>query len=143
MGDIIETAKYETVVTVQGGRVGHAASEDGLLSVDLARPGSRSGTNPEQLLGAGWGACFLSTMQAIARNGDLDLTDARVNVRITLGTTEEGHYAVRAAILVDTPKIGSRETVELIAKAHDRCPYSRAFKNNIQVELGLLEESSR
>jgi osmotically inducible protein OsmC len=48
---------------VGGRQHGAARSSDGYLEVKLAEPGSRrAGTNPEQLLAAGWSACFESAI---------------------------------------------------------------------------------
>src|SRR6185295_6468784 len=57
---LLYTAKTHTV----GGREhGAARSSDGNLEVKLSTPGSgRPGTNPEQLLAAGWSACFESAL---------------------------------------------------------------------------------
>src|SRR6185369_1583860 len=57
---LLYTAKVHTM----GGRQhGVARSSDGNLEVKLAEPGTgRPGTNPEQLLAAGWSACFESAL---------------------------------------------------------------------------------
>lgn len=54
--------------TVGGGRDGTSRSSDGRLDVVLSPPGSAGdGTNPEQLLAAGWSACYLGAMRKVAR----------------------------------------------------------------------------
>lgn len=42
--------------TSSGGRNGTARSSDGRLDIKLSSPGTGTGTNPEQLFGAGWSA---------------------------------------------------------------------------------------
>jgi Ohr subfamily peroxiredoxin len=133
----LSEVQYQAVVTVTGGRVGHAESNDGLLSLDLARPGASSGANPEQLLAAGWGACFLSTMAAIARRSELDAGDATAEVRVDLGKTSEGFFGLRAAILVNLPRLDDETATGLMKEAHERCPYSRALSSSIEVDLRL------
>ena len=53
---------YSTNVTASGGRRGSIRSEDGLLDPKLALPhelgGRGDATNPEQLFGGGYAACF-------------------------------------------------------------------------------------
>ena len=53
---------YTADVTAEGARHGHVRSSDGLLDHDLALPPGMGGrgdkTNPEQLFGAGYAACF-------------------------------------------------------------------------------------
>jgi organic hydroperoxide reductase OsmC/OhrA len=57
---LLYTAKTHTT----GGREkGAARSNDGRLDVRLSVPGGPgTGANPEQLLAAGWSACFASEM---------------------------------------------------------------------------------
>lgn len=63
---------YTAVVDVDGeGRNGgHVPSADGLLETSLALPkelgGAGTATNPEQLLAAGWAACFLGALRRAA-----------------------------------------------------------------------------
>jgi lipoyl-dependent peroxiredoxin len=135
MMDTIDSVRYETSVTVTGGRVGNAASEDGLLQLELSRPGAKSGTNPEQLLAAGWGACMLSTLHALGRRADQDTDSAQVTVDVTLGTTSEGVFALAASIAVSLPRLDPQAAAALTHLAHSRCPYSRALAGSIEISL--------
>ena len=55
---------YTAHATAIGGRNGHTASSDGIVSVDLSVPKAMGGpgkpgtTTPEDLFGAGYAACF-------------------------------------------------------------------------------------
>jgi osmotically inducible protein OsmC len=135
MMDKIDSVRYETSVTVTGGRVGNAVSEDGLLQLELSRPGAKSGTNPEQLLAAGWGACLLSTLHALGRRSDQDTDAGRVTVDVSLGTTSEGLFALRASIDVSLPQLDPPSAADLTRLAHSRCPYSRALAGSIEISL--------
>jgi osmotically inducible protein OsmC len=57
---VLYTAKDHTT----GGRDGGASrSSDGRLDIKFSVPGTPgTGTNPEQLLAAGWSACFIGAM---------------------------------------------------------------------------------
>ena len=58
---------YTGKVRVVGGREGAARSDDGRLDIRLSTPGGPgAGTNPEQLLAAGWSACFQGAMAIAA-----------------------------------------------------------------------------
>ena len=49
------------------GREGKATSPDGKINLNLSPPGSKGpGTNPEQLFGAGYSACFGAAIKAAA-----------------------------------------------------------------------------
>ena len=142
MGDVIDEFVYRASVTVSGGRVGHAASDDGLLDVEFARPGSHAGTNPEQMLAAGWGACFLSTIHAVGRKAAIDTENARVVVEVTLGKTVEKFFALEAEIHASLPGVAAEDAMELVEEAHKRCPYSRALSPNIKVRISVGESAS-
>ncbi len=60
----IENVLYTGKVHItSGGRDGSARSDDGRLDIKLSSPGTAGiGTNPEQLLAAGWSACFIGAM---------------------------------------------------------------------------------
>ena len=68
---------YTAKVPTTGGREGGAArSSDGNLDVQIFPPGShRAGTNPEQLLAAGWSACFESAIGIAARKKEVTLAN--------------------------------------------------------------------
>src|ERR1700685_3801532 len=61
---VLYTAKDHTT----GGRDGGSArSSDGRLEVKFTVPGTPgTGTNPEQMFGAGWSACFIGAMKIAA-----------------------------------------------------------------------------
>ena len=73
-----EKLLYTARVRATGGREhGVARSSDGQLDVRLSTPGDAgSGTNPEQLLAAGWSACFESALD-LGRAGAIDAAAAR------------------------------------------------------------------
>src|SRR3982074_773389 len=87
---------YETSATATGGRVGHAATPDGNLNVDLARPrelggGGGAGTNPEQLFAAGYAACFIGAMKFVASQGGPKVpADASVTSTVGIGPRAAG-----------------------------------------------------
>src|SRR5580704_4420557 len=59
---------YTAMAHTTGGRDGGASrTSDGRLDVKFSVPGGPgTGTNPEQLFGAGWSACFLGAIQLAA-----------------------------------------------------------------------------
>lgn len=140
MPDVIDTEIYTTKVTVDGGRGGRAVSSDGVIDLPLARPGQGKATNPEQLLAAGWGACFQSALTVAARGTAISTTGSRVMVTITLGTKTDGVYALKADIAVHLPKASLEDTQSLAEKTHRVCPYSRATSGNIEVSVNAVPE---
>src|SRR4051812_37149004 len=134
----IEKKLYATTVTVTGGRQGHAVSADGVLDVQLRRPklnGVSEGTNPEQLFAAAWGGCFQSALIVVARQAGADVSGSVVTVEVAQGPDSEGGYSLAATITVDIPGMEQGQAQEFANAAHAMCPYSRATRGNIDVEV--------
>jgi osmotically inducible protein OsmC len=73
---------YTAEATVQGGRAGHGRTADGRLDLQLSVPEDMGGpggpgTNPEQLFAVGFGACFQSSLLAVAQGSKLDASTPR------------------------------------------------------------------
>ncbi|MGN6828202.1 organic hydroperoxide resistance protein [Paucibacter sp. M5-1] len=132
---VIYTGRTHTT----GGREGAARSADGRLDVRLSRPGSSGpGTNPEQLLGAGWSACFIGAMGHAARQLNVNLPgDVAVTAEIDLGTGEGGFF-LQARLQVSLPGLPRDAAQALIDAAHQTCPYSKALRGNIDVATELV-----
>jgi len=131
-----QTIVYTGKVHTTGGREGASRSSDGELDIRLSTPGStRPGTNPEQLFGAGWSACFLGALGKAATERQLHLpVDAAVDAEIDLALDEEG-YSLVARLDVTLPGIGHEVGEALAARAHQLCPYSKATRGNIAVDI--------
>jgi Ohr subfamily peroxiredoxin len=131
-----ETVLYTAKVRSIGGRDGASRSSDGRLDVALSAPGGPgSGTNPEQLLAAGWSACFIGAMGLVARKLKIDLPcDTTCEVEIDL-CYHEGAYFLRARHTIGLPGIAPLLARTLVDTAHATCPYSRATRGNISVEI--------
>ena len=142
MTDRIDQDIYTADVRVTGGRGGRAVSDDGLIDVPLARPGQGTATNPEQLMAAGWGACFQSALAVAAKGTGIPTRDSVVRVRVTLGSMASGIYAIKSAIAVHLPGVDLDEAQRLVDRTHTICPYSRATAGNIETTVTAVDESS-
>ena len=136
------TVLYVAEATVTGGREGHGGTSDGRLDVDLDVPKEMGGTggpgtNPEQLLAVGWAACFQSSMQRFASMLEVDLSGSRVTSHIGIGTLKSGGLGLIAALDLDAPGIDHEKAAELMKRAHETCPYSRATRGNVDVTLTI------
>jgi Ohr subfamily peroxiredoxin len=137
---------YSAEATAVGGRAGHARTSDGRLDVDLDIPSEMGGTggpgtNPEQLFAAGWAACFQSSMQRFAFTLKVDLIGTRITARIGIGLLKSGGQGLAAALDLDAPRISREDAVELMRRAHETCPYSRATRGNVDVTLTVGGQS--
>ena len=134
------TVLYTAQATATGGREGHARTSDGRLAVDLDVPVEMGGTggpgtNPEQLLAAGWAACFQSALLRLGAGRKLDLSDSRLTARVGIGLVRRGGFGLVAALDLDAPRLSRDVAAELMSRAHEMCPYSRATRDNVEVAL--------
>lgn len=132
----IEKVLYTGKTHTTGGREGASHSDDGELSIKLSPPGSsRAGTNPEQLFAAGWSACFIGAIGFAAANQKVKLpADLAVDAEVDLGTGNGGYF-LQARLKVSMPGIEADVARALIEEAHQTCPYSKATRGNIDVDL--------
>ncbi|MBV8991781.1 MAG: organic hydroperoxide resistance protein [Solirubrobacterales bacterium] len=131
---------YKAEASVSGGRVGHGASSDGTLEVELRRPpemgGEGGGTNPEQLFAVGYAACFASALGVVARRQHVELGDVSVESSVSLLTTEDKGYNVEVELHVSLPQIPDPDqATQLVADTHQVCAYSNATRGNVDVTL--------
>lgn len=134
----IDTVLYTGKTRTSGGRDGASRSSDGALDVRLSRPGAGDGgTNPEQLFAAGWSACFIGAMGRAARALQIELpADTSVDAEVDLGASGDA-FLLQARLNVSLPGL-SRGAAEAVIEAADQlCPYSKAVRGNIAVELTL------
>jgi len=130
---------YTAAATSTGdGRSGHVVSSDRRLDLDLAPPaelgGSGDGTNPEQLFAAGYSACFHSALRGVARRAGVDPGESTVTAEVGVGP-EGDLYGLVVTLIITIPGLDREKARELAEAAHQRCPYSRATRGNISVEL--------
>jgi lipoyl-dependent peroxiredoxin len=126
---------HTAVVTSRGGRQGHVESSDGVLSLDLARPSVGGGTNPEQLFAAGYAACFEGAFRLAARNKEVSLGEVAITVHVTLNMTDETTFDLSVDIHGEAEGLSPAQLMELMEAAHAICPYSRAVRGNVAVQL--------
>jgi Ohr subfamily peroxiredoxin len=132
------TILYTGKTTTTGGREGHSRSDDGQLDIQLSTPGSNvPGTNPEQLFGAGWSACFTGAMRHIALAQKIAFpADTSVSADIDLGRGDDGFF-LQARLTISLPGLDRAVAQKLIEAALQTCPYSKATRGNIDVVLSL------
>jgi lipoyl-dependent peroxiredoxin len=135
-----DTVLYTAEVTSsRDGRNGHVLSSDDRLDLGLSAPPELGGpggdgTNPEQLFAAAYAACFHSSMRGLARLAGVDAGQSSVTAQVGIGP-EGDMYDLVVTLVVVIPGLDRERTRELAEAAHQRCPYSRATRGNISVEL--------
>jgi lipoyl-dependent peroxiredoxin len=126
-------------VSSGGGRDGAVRSDDGLIDQQVKMPpalgGPGGGTNPEQLFAAAYSTCFHGALRLVARNEKIKISDdATVEAAIGIGP-DDTSFAITATLTATLPGLDQGQADELLAKAHQVCPYSKATRGNIEVTL--------
>ena len=132
---VLYTAKARTT----GGRDGASRTDDGRLDVKLSPPGSAgNGTNPEQLFAAGYAACFIGAIKAVAPKLKSTVPqDVAVDSEVDLGPTSLG-YGISVRLNVSLPGMDRAAAQQLVEAAHQICPYSNATRGTIDVKVNLV-----
>lgn len=132
---VLYTGKNHTT----GGRDGGASrSSDGRLDIQFSEPGKAgTGTNPEQLLAAGWSACFIGAMGLAARRMKVSLpAETSIDAEVDLCLTGDA-YSLQARLSVSLPGLDREAAQALVEAAHQTCPYSKATRGNIPVTVSV------
>ncbi len=127
---------YTTHVHTTNGRNGHAKSADGRLDISLShpvvQPRPATGTDPEQLFGAGYAACFGGACAFAAKLLGLTLSDDPVvNSTTTLGKRPDGGFTLRIALEATLPGLTHADAARVAEHAHTICPYSDIVRRDV------------
>nr|WP_239588139.1 organic hydroperoxide resistance protein [Gracilibacillus alcaliphilus] len=129
---------FTSKATAKGGRDGFAKSDDGIIDVNLVNPAGNSkekGSNPEQLFAAGYSACYDGALNLMASNAKKDI-DSTTTAEVSLLKDEaDNGFKIGVVLNVEIKGVSQEEAEELANKAHSFCPYSKATRGNIDVEL--------
>ncbi len=131
---------YTTEATTVAGRNGHVDSKDGVIALDLAvprldgTPDTPNKTNPEALFAAGYSACFGQAILAAAPVEKIKPEQVAVTAVVTLHV-DETDYDLSVVLKSKIDGVSKADAERLVQKAHELCPYSKATRNNIPVDL--------
>ena len=138
----VDKVLYTAKATATGGRDGRATSSDKALDVSLSAPKALGGTggdgtNPEQLFAAGYSACFLGAMTVVAGREKIQLPqDTKIDGEVGIGPMGDA-FGIEVTLNIALPGMDQSEADDLVAKAHQVCPYSNATRGNIDVTLNV------
>lgn len=130
--------QYETKATNVGGRKGHVHTDDNAINVDVLPPQQADGnaTNPEQLFAAGYASCFNGAFDLILKQNKVRDAEPEVTLTVRLVDDENAESPKLEVDIAAKVKNVSQEDAEKYLKAaHDFCPYSKATRGNIDVNL--------
>lgn len=135
---------YEATTVAVGGRKGNVKSEDGPIEFKLSVPKSMGGdggdgANPEQFFGAAYAACFGGAIQAVAEKEKIKIDNEKLSVSAVIGfCKDDDGFFLEATLDCYIPDVDLKTGEDLVEKAHEVCPFSKATRDNITVTLNLL-----
>ena len=94
-----------------------------LLTAPKETGGPGTGTNPEQLFAAGYGACFQSALGMVAKKEGVLADGSELEIVVGLGP-EGDSFAITADITARIPGVDDATAQRLVEAAHEVCPYS-------------------
>lgn len=127
---------YETAITNTGGREGEVHSPDKSFLHKVTTPGSKKegATNPEQLFAAAYSSCFNSALELVMKQEKVE-GKSIVTARVSLYQDPEDGFVVGTELEVSIDGVEKEQAEELVKKAHEVCPYSKATRGNMDVVL--------
>lgn len=134
---------YSTEARTVTGRGGSVATDDGRLDLQLSAPkelggDSGPGTNPEQLLAAGYAACFNTALRAVLGQHEVTDVEPVVSARVGIFRYPEG-YRLDVAVTAELPDVDPVVAEKYVAEADQMCPFSDALRGDAIVAVSLAE----
>ena len=132
---------YTAVAKSTGGRDGRSVSDDEVVDLSLSTPkalggpGKPGATNPEQLFAVGYSACFDGALNLVARMAKTPITGSTVEAHVSIGKDEDDGFSIAVELFVNVPGMELSQVENLVQQAHEVCPYSKATRGNIEVNL--------
>lgn len=121
-------------VISENGRDGRVDSSNGELAIDFTRDGAPSA---EHLFAAAYAACFHSALKNAAGRAHRVIDGSTVAVEADLEEDDAGGLNLSVEIRASIPGVSRADAGKLLQQAHETCPYSKATRGNIDVELTL------
>ena len=117
-------------------RLARQSPGESLDQIDMALGGDGNGTNPEQLFAAGYGACFTGALGFVAKQAGVKLGEHSLDVTIDL-IKDAPTFKIGATLTLNAPDLDKAVALDLLQKAHEVCPYSKATRGNVEVKLAV------
>ncbi|MCD4827566.1 MAG: Ohr family peroxiredoxin [Acholeplasmataceae bacterium] len=126
--------------TTYGGRNGEVRDTTSGLTYKLAKPKQMGGiglegTDPEELFSVGYSSCFASSMEYLLQNDKVKYEDLSVQVETKLLMVPNEGFKFALVVKARINGVDQETLDKYILGAKDFCPYSKAFKGNIDIEF--------
>lgn len=121
----------------QGGRDGRVEAADGAFAVDLSSDEQAGSVTPEHLFAGAYAACFLGALKNALEKSHLQAPGVTVVGRGRLEEDNRGGYQLNVDLRATLPGLKHSDAERAMNLAHQTCPYSKATRGNINVNLSF------
>jgi Ohr subfamily peroxiredoxin len=121
----------------QGGRDGRVEAPDGAFAVDLSTDEEPGSVTPEHLFAGAYASCYLGALQNALDKSHLQVDGVTVVGRAHLEEDDRGGYRLNVDLRATLPGLKDKDAEHVMNLAHQTCPYSKATRNNINVNLSF------
>jgi lipoyl-dependent peroxiredoxin len=119
------------------GRSGKVETSGGGLSVSFESPQAGESLTPEHLFAGAYAGCFHSALRSAAERAHLPVKGSIVTADVRLEENDRGQYQLAVRLRASLPGVDRNDAERLLHQAHESCPYSKAVRGNVPVELEL------
>lgn len=120
-----------------GGRDGTVEAPDGNFSVTLSTDERPESVTPEHLFAGAYASCFLGALKNAAVANHCAIEGVTVVGRGHLTEDDGGGYRLSMELRAAIPGVTRSTAEHLLHLAHQSCPYSKATRGNIDIQLNL------
>ncbi|EPM6972968.1 Ohr family peroxiredoxin [Enterococcus sp. DIV0691] len=132
---------YSTSIINKNGRSGSTFLPSGKKFMDIVSPGERLDqniSNPEQLFAAAYSACFNQAVKACLEKNNL-MNKSEVKCTVDLFQLEDGTFTLGITLAINIVGLNEIESRDIIKEADRICPYSRALKGQVSIDINLIK----
>lgn len=126
---------YSNKMINRGGREGQAHSPDGKLDLKITSPG-KGGTNPEELFAAGYASCFNSALEVVLAEAGVT-GEHIISAEVALYSAGSANFHIGVDLKGRIEGVTPEQQLQLLKAADQVCPYSKAIRGNVTVDLAV------
>lgn len=124
-------------MTAEGGRDGRVEAPEGGFAVDLSSEDKSGAVTPEHLFAGAYAACFLGALKNHAEQAHVKIDGLTLVARAHLEEDAQGEYQLQVDLRATMPGVRKSDAEHIMNLAHQTCPYSKATRGNITVNLSF------
>lgn len=121
----------------EGGRDGRVEAPEGGFGVDLSTEEKAGNVTPEHLFAGAYAACYLEALKNHAQKAHAPTDGITVVAKAHLEEDDRRDYRLHVDLRAALPGVSDSDAEHLMNLAHQTCPYSKATRGNIVVNLSF------